>query len=136
MKRFAFISAVLVAGQLVAGQAFALAPLASVSKINTGLRDLMIADQLRIACPTLSARMIKGWSFARSLESDARAMGYSKEEIADFVESKADRRRIEGNAAAYMKANGVISGQTETYCALGREEIAKASQIGALLRAK
>ena len=35
-----------------------------------------------------------------------------------------------------MKAGGVVGGQPETYCALGREEIEKGSQIGAFLRVK
>ncbi|MCJ7872440.1 DUF5333 domain-containing protein [Marinovum sp. 2_MG-2023] len=114
----------------------ALPPLSSVAFINDGLRSLMIADQIRIACPSISARMVAGWSFARSLQSRASEMGYSKDEISDFVESKAQRKRLEGEAAAYMRANGVKSGEPETYCALGRQEVAKDSQIGAFLRVK
>jgi len=37
---------------------------------------------------------------------------------------------------AYLKANGVDRKKPETFCALGRNEIAKKSLIGALLRAK
>lgn len=119
-----------------AGPALALQPLSQVKSINDGLRSVMIADQIRIVCPSIEARMIAGWSFVRSLEQQARKLGYSDEQIADFVESKSERKRLEGEAAAYMRANGVKSGQPETYCALGRTEIAKGSQIGTLLRAK
>lgn len=131
MKRLMIIIAV-----VAAGQALALAPLSQVKQINDGLRDMFVADQLRIVCPTLEARMIRGWAFARELQNKARAIGYSKEQIDDFVESKKERRRIEREAQSYMVARGVKAGQPNTYCALGREEIAKASQIGALLRAK
>ncbi|MGY3439552.1 MULTISPECIES: DUF5333 domain-containing protein [unclassified Marinovum] len=131
MKRLACITFL-----AIAGPAVALSPLSSVGFINTGLRDVMIADQLRIACPDLSARLIKGWAFVRSLEKQARDLGYSKDEIKDFVESKKERKRIEGAAATYMKANGVVSGKPETYCALGREEISKGSQIGSFLSVK
>lgn len=131
MKRLILISAL-----MIAGQAAALPALSTVPQINNGLRDMMVADQVRIVCPTINARMIAGWSFARSLETQAREMGYAKDEIKDFVESKTERQRIKKIAQTYMASRGVKAGQPETYCALGREEIAKGSQIGALLRAK
>ncbi|TNF22003.1 MAG: hypothetical protein EP318_05135 [Rhodobacteraceae bacterium] len=121
---------------VLAGPALALPPLAQVKSINDGLRSVMIADQIRIVCPSIEARMIAGWSFVRSLQQQARKLGYSEAEIEDFVESKAERKRLEAEASAYMRAGGVKAGQPETYCALGRTEIAKGSQIGALLRAK
>lgn len=120
----------------LAGPLSAQPSLATVAPINDGLRALMIADQIRVACPSISARMIAGWRFARSLERQARDMGYSETQIEDFVESKQERKRLEGEASAYMTARGVVGGQPETYCALGREEIEKASQIGAFLKAK
>ncbi|WP_323763412.1 DUF5333 domain-containing protein [Marinovum sp.] len=131
MKRFGIVMLL-----ALAGPALALPSLATVKPINDGLRAVMIADQIRIACPTMGARMIAGWSFIRSLEAQARDMGYSAEAIEEFVESKSERKRLEGEAAAYMKARGVVGGQPETYCALGREEIEKGSQIGAFLKAK
>ena len=120
MKRLAIISLLAMASPVLALQ-----PLSQVKAINDGLRSVMIADQVRIVCPAIEARMIAGWSFVRSLEREARKLGYSAEEIEDFVESKSERKRLEGEAAAYMRANGVKAGQPETYCALGHAEIAK-----------
>lgn len=131
MKRLAVISLLLAASPVLA-----LPPLSTVTALNDDLRALFIADQIRIGCPTIEANMVKGWAFAYSIERRAREMGYSREEIKDFVESKKERKRLEGETAAYLKANGVRGGQPETYCRLGREEIAKGSQIGAFLRAK
>ena len=131
MKRLGFLIAL-----ALATPGLPLPPLATVKPINDGLRAVMIADQIRIACPSIAARMIAGWSFIRSLEAQARDMGYSAGQIEEFVESSAQRKRLEGEAAAYMKAGGVVGGQPETYCALGREEIEKGSQIGAFLRVK
>ncbi|WP_417523823.1 DUF5333 domain-containing protein [Marinovum sp.] len=131
MKRFAFVITL-----ALAGPALALPPLSTVGPINDGLRSIMIADQIRIACPSISPRMITAWSFIRGLEAEARKMGYSETQIEDFVESKSERKRLESEAAAYMKARGVVGGKPETYCALGRQEIEKGSQIGAFLKVK
>lgn len=95
----------------LAGPLSAQPSLATVAPINDGLRALMIADQIRVACPSISARMIAGWRFARSLERQARDMGYSETQIEDFVESKQERKRLEGEASAYMTARGVVGGQ-------------------------
>ena len=62
MKRLGFLIAL-----ALATPALALPPLATVKPINDGLRAVMIADQIRIACPSIAARMIAGWSFIRSL---------------------------------------------------------------------
>ena len=66
MKRLGFLIAL-----ALATPALALPPLATVKPINDGLRAVMIADQIRIACPSIAARMIAGWSFIRSLEAQA-----------------------------------------------------------------
>ena len=126
----------IIALTLTAIPALALPPLSTVQSLNDDLRALFIADQIRISCPTIDARMVQGWAFAYSIERRARGIGYSRAEIKDFVESKKERKRLEAETAAYLKANGVKGGQPETYCALGRAEIAKGSQIGAFLKAK
>jgi hypothetical protein len=37
---------------------------------------------------------------------------------------------------AYLRAQGVVAGDPQSYCAVGRKEIQKASRIGSLLREK
>lgn len=124
------------AALLMAGPALALPPLSEVGPINDGLRNVKIADEIRSHCSDISARMIQAWSVLNGLKSRASAMGYSAEEIDDFVQSDADRARLEGEAEAYLAAGGVTRGNEASYCALGRKEIASGSQIGSLLREK
>ena len=119
---------------VLASQAHALPPLSEVQRVNDGLRDVKIADDIRIHCDALSARMVQAWATLNGLKSHARSLGYSDEEIEDFTKSKKDRKRLEAEADAYMTARGVKRGQDATYCALGRAEIASGSQIGTLLR--
>lgn len=114
----------------------AAASLSENKTINDGLFAIAAADEIRKTCPSIDARMLKALGFLNSLESHARQQGYSKREIDDFVDSKADKKRLEKRAADYLAAKGAVSARPETYCTVGRAEIAANSQIGALLKAK
>ncbi|WP_417603130.1 DUF5333 domain-containing protein [Primorskyibacter flagellatus] len=124
------ILALLAAGTASAAQP----PLSSVKFVNDGLRNIAIADEIRSNCGSIGPRMIAALQFINKLENHAQAQGYSKDEIEDFVKSKADRKRLEAEAKAFLVANGATN--ESGYCALGRKEIARNSQVGALLRAK
>jgi hypothetical protein len=118
----------------MAGAASAQPPLSTVAFVNDGLRNIAIADEIRRNCGAIGARMIAALQFINKLENYAEAQGYSEDQIEDFVTSKADRKRLENEAKAYLVANGATN--ESGYCALGRREIARNSQVGALLRAK
>ena len=104
--------------------------------LNIALRDVKIADELRIHCDDAEARLFTAWQFLGSLREQARDLGYNDEEIEDFVTSKIEKARVADDASEYMKVRGVIPGQEGTYCALARQEVADASQIGKLLKVK
>ena len=84
----------------------------------------------------IGARMIRAYSYITSLESRAKALGYSDEEIEVYVTSKDEKARMRAKGEAYIKARGVDPKDRSGLCRLGKEEIAKGSQIGALLRAR
>ena len=44
-----------------------------------------------------------------------------------------DKARIQRDVFAYVEKNGIIIGEPSTFCAAGEREIARKSQIGALL---
>ena len=111
-------------------------PLAEVKPITQGLLAVGLADEIRNNCPSISARMLRALTFMNKLKSEARALGYSDEEIRTFRKNRAEKAKMRARGEAYLKQNGVLKGQPETYCALGRAEIKKSSKIGALLRAK
>ncbi|SIS70472.1 hypothetical protein SAMN05421759_102496 [Roseivivax lentus] len=109
-------------------------PLSQVAEIDDALLMIAIADEVRNKCDTIEARMFKAWSTINALESRAKRMGYSDEEIEDYVTSKAEKKRMRKRGEAILKARGVALDNDADYCTFGREEIAKGSQIGVLLK--
>lgn len=126
----------LVAGLVVAaGAAQAKQDLRDVPSVWNGLLNIGIANEIRETCPSISARMVRAALRLNSIQNEAEGMGYSQAEIDAFRKSEANKAAMRAEGEAYMKKNGVVKGDAETYCALGRAEIAKSSQIGRLLRA-
>ncbi len=110
-----------------------LPPLSQDKFVNDSLRAAAIGDTIRRACPSISARIFVALRKVRELERYALNKGYTKKEIDAFIRSREDRKRLEAEARAYMSEHGAIEGRKDTYCKLGREEIAKKSLIGQLL---
>ncbi|MGN7871006.1 DUF5333 domain-containing protein [Paracoccus sp. 22332] len=126
----------LACGAALAAPAAALPPLSQERHINDSLIQARVADVLRRGCPSLDARLIRAFSEARKLKRYAQGLGYSDREIDAFLGSKEERRRIYAEADRYMVANGVVNGQPETFCRLGRQEIARKTIAGSLLVAR
>ena len=131
----ALAAATLTLGALAAPAA-ALEPLSQERHINSRLIAARIADRIRRECPTLNARMLYAYGQARALERYALDKGYSRAEVEAFLDDKAERRRIYAVAEDYMARNGVKKGDAESYCRLGRQEIANGTVTGSLLVAK
>ncbi|WP_230312273.1 DUF5333 domain-containing protein [Paracoccus lichenicola] len=121
---------------MLTGPAAALPPLSQERHINDSLVQARVADVLRKGCPTLDARVLKAFGEARKLKRYALDQGYSEAQIDAFLDNKDERRRIYAEADRYMTANGVVSGQPETFCRLGRQEIARKTIAGSLLVAR
>jgi len=105
-------------------------------EIYAGLFSMAVADQIRRNCDSIDPRMIRALSFARSLERRARALGYTETQIRSFIDSREEKDRMRAEVLRYFDREGVREGQPETYCALGRAEISRNSQAGALLRTR
>ena len=121
---------------LMAGAVSAKPALRDVAEIDNGLLAVALADEIRKNCDDISARMIRAYSYVSNLENRAVALGYSKDEIEDYVTSKAEKARMRARGEAYIKAEGLDPKDKADLCQLGKQEIAKGSQIGALLRAR
>lgn len=131
------ITPIVVAASIVLGTpALAKAPLRDVAEIDDGLFAVAVADEIRKKCDTISARMFRAYMYINSLERRASELGYSQSEINAYVKSPEEKARMRARGEAYLKANGVSYADPETFCTLGRTEIAKGTQIGQLLRAK
>lgn len=106
------------------------------TQINNGLLAVGIADEIRNRCDSISARTFTALSFLNSLKRDARAKGYSNDEINRYTKSKTEKAKMRKRGEAYLAQNGASLSDSASMCRLGRAEIAKRSQIGVLLRAK
>lgn len=116
--------------------ATALEPLSQQRYINDRLIAARVADRIRRECPTIDARLVRAFSEARALKRYARGQGYSEAQIDAFLDSRTDRQRIYASAEAYMAGKGVVAGDADSYCRLGRDEIARGSVTGTLLVAR
>jgi hypothetical protein len=108
-------------------------PLGQVPVITEGLINTAIAYELDRKCDELDGRRLQGIAFLWSLESEARRLGYSRDEIRDFIDNDEEKDRLEGIARERLRGMGAVEGEWDTYCAVGREEIARGSRIGKLL---
>lgn len=122
-------------GLAVAGRAEALQPLSENAYVADRLVAARVADRIRTTCPTISARFFRVFAELNALESYARDQGYSRETVRTFLKDKGARADIYDRAEAYLAAKGAVAGEPESFCRLGRAEIAAGGLIGSLLRA-
>lgn len=108
--------------------------LRDVPEIDETLLAVGLADEIRKQCPNISARYIKALRLVTGLRDKARNMGYTEVEIDAYRKSSVEKARLKAKGKSYLNANGVTVGDPQSYCALGRAEIEKSSQIGTLLR--
>lgn len=109
-------------------------PLPQEAHINQQLMLGAAGDVLRNTCPTISARMFVVWGKLNDLESYARAKGYTEAEVKVFLKDKAQKARVKAEAMDYLTKAGVVVGDVETYCTVGRAEIDAGTELGSLLR--
>lgn len=140
MRRWGHISAAAaLAGALTLGTgpaavAEGLPPLRDNAHIWNSLFAAAVGDEIRKNCPTISARIFRALKGAKDLEDHALSLGYSEEQIEAFLGSKAEQNRMKAQRDAYLAEHGVKEGDAESYCRLGREEIARGTLTGWLLR--
>lgn len=120
----------------LAAPAAAQEPLAQEKYVNDRLIAARVADRVRRECPSINARIVYAWSQARALKRYAENKGYSSSEIDAFLDSKQDKARIYAAAENYLTRNGARKGDAESFCRIGRNEIASKSVAGSLLVAK
>ncbi|AXC50889.1 hypothetical protein DRW48_15450 [Paracoccus suum] len=136
MKTLPILTASLVTLAALAAPAAALEPLSKERYINDRLVAARVADRVRRTCPSIDGRMIEAFSQARALKRYAEKKGYSGAQIDAFLDSKPDRQRIYATAEAYLAQQGAREGDPESFCGVGRAEIAAGSVAGNLLVSK
>lgn len=127
-----FVAALAAAPVVVAGKP----ALQELEPVESGLFTVAVADKIRRECSGISGRFLKARSVLSGLYDSARASGFSDDEIETYVTSDTQKARMRTKRDAYLAGLGVVKSDPASYCAAGRAEINKSSQIGALLRAR
>lgn len=109
-------------------------PLPEEAHINEQLIAAQAGDILRNTCPKASARMLVVWSKMWDLKSYAEDKGYTEPEVKAFLKDKAQKARVKAAAEAYLQAAGAVPGDVESYCQVGRDEVAKGTLLGQIIR--
>jgi hypothetical protein len=129
------LALVLAAGAGTVGVAQASTPLAEDEHVTRSLLAAAVGDKIRRECPTISARIFAALQEASELRRYALSKGHSEGEIEAFLDDRAQEERLRRLRDAYLAENGAREGDAESYCRLGRDEIARNSLTGRLLRA-
>lgn len=119
---------------LSAAPAFALVPLEQEAHINESLVAGRVGDIIRNTCPSISAKMFTVMGALNDLKKYAKAQGYSEKQVKDFLGDQGQKDRIRGIANDYLAKAGAVAGDVESYCKVGRDEIAKGTLAGSLIR--
>lgn len=119
---------------LGATPALAQVPLNQDAHINDSLVAGKVGDTIRKTCPSISAKMFTVLSKLNELEDYARGKGYAEADVKAFLKDPKEKARIKGLALDYLTKAGAVEGDEESYCKVGRDEIAKGTLTGSLLR--
>lgn len=124
----------LIALAALAVPALAKVPLNQNQHITDSLVAGRVADVIRSTCPSISARMFTALSGLEDLKQYAIDQGYTETEVKAFLKDKTEKARIKGLATDYLAKAGAVEGDVESYCVVGRDEIARKTLTGSLLR--
>ena len=103
-------------------------------EITEGLITVGMAYELSERCDGLKARTLTGITTLLGLKNRARGLGYSSAEVDAFIDDDAEKDRLEAIARDRLRALGVVEDQPQSWCAVGRDQIAKGTGVGRLLR--
>ena len=128
--RIALILAVL------ASPAVAKESLWTYDRISKGLFDIGVAEAVRRNCTSISEKKLPAMAFALGLYNYAKSKGYTHSEVQAFLDSDAEQDKLEKRVRAHYKALNLNPDTANSLCDYGKDQIAKSSQVGKLLKVK
>lgn len=118
----------------VAGASAAQTSIEEDPTVRRGFYAIGLADEVRRNCPQITPRLVRAYTFLKSLESYAREAGYSQADIDALRDNDAAKDALREEIRAELRARGAQPGNSAGYCKVGREEIARDTQAGRLLK--
>ena len=134
MKKWALIIVAMCATIFSAGHLSAQTALKDVAKVRDGIIYVGMAYEISEKCDSIDARLFRGLGYLQSLRNHARSLGYSDQEIDDYINDEDEKDRLEAIARAQLASLGVDTEDEATYCAVGRAQMAANTRVGWLLR--
>ena len=130
------IAAILLAGIVAPGpaQADKYDALRADEKIENGVLIVAIGDIVRDYCPNFEARRMRSILFLNGLVGRAKDLGYSMDEIRAYVDSDAEKERVGLRARQWLLQEGADFDRPATLCRIARDQIARDTAIGSLIR--
>lgn len=125
-----------IAAVVFSAPAIALQPLHQNPTVVNGFYAIGLADELRKNCSEISPRWLRAYNYLKALEKYAKDSGYSDAQIEDLTENKVEKEKLRSRIRSDLVKRGASRENPQGYCTVGREEIAKGSAAGRLLRAK
>lgn len=126
-------------GVALAGSSFpvhAEPALNEIEEIMTPLRAGAVAREIERSCDTITRRSYRVWSEGLGLIFKAKRMGFTREEIDGFINSKAERSALEIYAQRAIESYGIDRTSQAQMCALGAQQISIGSYAGSFLQKK
>lgn len=112
----------------------ALPPLEQNERVRNEFFAAAVGNEIRKNCSSISARIFYVMRRVRELENYAKSLGYTDADIDALEDDDAAKARLRAMRDRYLQQNGVVAGDEESYCRLGRQEISRRSLIGVLIR--
>ena len=100
------------------------------------LLQISVASKISEECTSIEARKIKGLFALLQIKSVAKELGYTDNEINEFVSSEENKKKLKNETNVYLLDNGVDLNNVKTVCLFGQSEIDRETTIGSLLRIK
>ncbi|MCA1776465.1 MAG: DUF5333 domain-containing protein [Loktanella sp.] len=134
MSKTPFVLAALLGVVLTAGNVSAQSALKDVPRVQEGIITIGMAYEITQKCGSIGPRYFRANAFLNDLKSFASREGFSDDQIQAYVDDKAEKDRLEAIARERLASMGAVAGRPDTYCAVGRSEIAANTPIGRLMR--
>lgn len=122
------------AAALATGTATDYTALRTDSRVQGELLGASMAYIIDEQCPSIRLRRFKLLTYALSLNSHAKGLGYSGREVETYVNDPDEQARFRAMALEVLLQKGAVQGDGESFCAIGRAEIEKGTYVGSILK--
>ncbi|HHL21525.1 MAG TPA: hypothetical protein ENJ52_08340 [Aliiroseovarius sp.] len=103
-------------------------------RVQSELLAASMAYLIDDECASIRLRRFKVVTYALSLSSYAKSLGYTSKEVEAYINDKDEQARFREMAEARLIEKGADPDQPESYCVVGRAEIEKRTYLGSMLK--